>query len=397
MSMKIKKILFSGFWIAVILLSCNGNQEKKTKKHACIPTDSIQDSLKHESAMSHEMFQLNETAKFISGMTVDSTGDFYKYTNTEEWKKYHMVMDSIFKHYEENATKAIEWRNREISDLKTHNTLFYPFSGPDFLYANILFPDAKKYILVALEQCGSVPQFDSIKQKSLGDIYKKFHRALHDIMKLSFFVTWDMTKDLANQTIDGATPVIMLFMVRTGKVIMDVTPMKINNNGQIDSLAKGEKFKGVYNKVMSFRFHDKGSKEIKTLYYLSNNLGSQAMSKNKPFTLFVQNLDTIQTVTFLKSAQYLLHQVGFQTIRSLILKRSAAILQDDTGIPYSFYDQKKWDITLYGAYVKPIPSFVNFYQQDKADAFKKNAKPLGFHIGYGKVFNLELARRKTNK
>ena len=392
--MKLKRILLNGFLGAVVLLSCNGNQAKKNNQSNSSPKDSIQNVAKNEPKMSHEMFQLNETAKFIAGMNVDTAGHFYKYSKTGEWKKYHLMMDSIFNHYEENASKAVEWRDREINDLKKIPTVFYPFSGPDFLYVNILFPDAKKYILIGLEGCGSVPQIDSVKEKSLGVIFKGFHRALHDIMKLSFFVTWDMTKDLANQTVDGTTPIICLFMARTNKVIVDVTPMKINAKGEIDSLAKGEKFQTVVNKVMSFRFHDKGSKEIKTLYYLSNNLGSTAMSRNKPFTTFIEHLDSANTVTLLKSAQYLPHQVGFKTIRSLVLSRSKAILQDDTGIPYNGYDTKKWNVTVFGVYTKPIQSFANFYQQDMFDAFKKSAKPLNFRIGYGKVYNLELARKK---
>jgi len=396
--MNIRKILFNGVCMVAVVLSCNSNQSvKKQEKPAvnnCVKKDSTKDAGK-EKALTSAMFKLNETAKFFAGMPVDSASEFFNLTKTNEWKNHHQIMDSAFKKFERNAAKAGEWRDKEISDLKSIKTVFYPFSGPDFLYVNTFFPDATKYILIGMEENGSVPRLDSIKVKSMGEIFKKLQYTLHDILQLSFFVTYDMHKDFSNQTIDGTTPILMIFMARTGKVIVNIAPMKINSKGDIDSLGKGEKFKNVVNKVMAISYHDKGCNIIKTVYYLKNNLGSAAMARNTTFTKCLQKLDSSNTVTLVKSAQYLMHQPeGFSIIRNIILSRSSAILQDDTGIPYRWYDQKKWKLTLYGTYVRPIKSFTKCYQTDMYSAFQQSAKPLGFHVGYGKVFNLELARRK---
>ena len=40
--------------------------------------------------------------------------------------------------------------------------------------------------------------------------------------------------------------------------------------------------------------------------------------------------------SLVKSASYLLHNPGFSDVRDFLLKNSAAILQDDTGIPVKF-------------------------------------------------------------
>ena len=384
--------------IVAVVLSCNSNQpvkkQEKPVANNCIKKDSTKDAGK-EKAMTQAMFKLNETAKFFAGMPVDSASEFFNLTKTNEWKNHHQIMDSAFAKFERNAAKAREWRDKDISDLKSVKTVFYPFSGPDFLYVNTFFPEAKNYILIGMENVGSVPIHDSIKTKKMNDLFKRLQYTLHDILQLSFFVTYDMGKDFKHEIIDGTTPIIMIFLVRTGKVIVDITPMKIIGNGKMDSLSKGEKFKKGMNKVMSIRYHEKDCNEIRTVYYFENNLGTPNMSNDKPFTMFLQKLDSTNTVTLIKSAQYLLYQpVGFSIIRNIIFDRSLAILQDDTGIPYKMYDQKKWKLTLYGNYIRPIKSFEKCFQQDMYNAFQKSAKPLGFHVGYGKVFNLELARRK---
>ena len=42
------------------------------------------------------------------------------------------------------------WR-RQIADITSPGVLFYPFSGPDFAYADALFPGARDYVLCGLE------------------------------------------------------------------------------------------------------------------------------------------------------------------------------------------------------------------------------------------------------
>ena len=40
-------------------------------------------------------------------------------------------------------------------------TVFYPFSGPDFINVFALYPRAKTYLLIALEPVGKMPDFSS--------------------------------------------------------------------------------------------------------------------------------------------------------------------------------------------------------------------------------------------
>jgi hypothetical protein len=80
-----------------------------------------------------------------------------------------------------------------------------------------------------------------------------------------------------------------------------------------------------------------------------------------------------------------------------VLKQSAAIFQDDSGIPYHLFAPEQWKVQLYGEYTKPYGSFAWLEQPDLRKAYlKETVKPLTLRLGYGfgKVTsNLLLAKR----
>ena len=78
-----------------------------------------------------------------------------------------------------------------------------------------------------------------------------------------------------------------------------------------------------------------------------------------------------------------MHLPYFSQVRDVILNKSPAIFQDDTGIPFKYFTQDKWSATFYGKYNKPIKLFEVRMQKDLYDAYRKNeVKPLTFSLGY---------------
>jgi len=63
------------------------------------------------------------------------------------------------------------------------------------------------------------------------------------------------------------------------------------------------------------------------------------------------------------------HHKNFSTIRGLVLAKSAAVLQDDSGIPYRYFDAANWRVQLYGNYEKPYGSFAWLEQPDLRKAY----------------------------
>ncbi len=58
-----------------------------------------------------------------------------------------------------------EWASKELGSA-TAATVFYPFSGPDFVNVFALFPHAKTYLLIALEPVGEMPDFSARNEQN---------------------------------------------------------------------------------------------------------------------------------------------------------------------------------------------------------------------------------------
>jgi hypothetical protein len=369
--------------------TCSGNPTKKT---------SISDSLKVGNQKIDELNpeakrikRLNDIANFIAGLPIDSTSELYSYTLTAEWKTYSNETKAAWDKFKKVSNQAEAWRAKEVPQAgEQFQTLFYPFGGPDFLFANIFFPNAHNYIMIGLESPGSVPQFDASNKKNLKTILGMYKVAIEDVIQLSFFRTNDMKVELTNKAIDGTAPIIMLFLARSGKQIVDVQPMTLDSVGKLTYCDNKIKHNAI-----GIKFHNQGDTTIRNVYYLSTNLADPALKANKPFTKFLQNIDN-NSMSFVKSATYLMHKSYFSTVRNTVLNKSVLLLQDDSGIAYKFFGKGKWNISLYGTYEKPINLFKDFYEPDLFEAFKKDAKPLNFRLGYNEKSALIVVRKNNN-
>ena len=210
---------------------------------------------------------------------------------------------------------------------------------------------------------------------------------------MGFFKTDDMRKDFSADGVEGVLPALLFLVARSGYTVTDVVPVMIGAEGKVvvaGGPARAET-RGV-----TIKFEDE-RRNSRALTYFSLNLQDSSL-KRKPGT--VQYLSGLpKPTTLVKSASYLMHKKYFSTIREMILSRSVAIVEDDSGIPYRFFDKKVWDVRLYGRYTKPIQMFDAWFQDDLKSAFGEDGKveALEFGIGYKyrpKTSTLILARRR---
>jgi hypothetical protein len=381
---KIKNISVTFILVIASLSACNGKPTSNS-----VAKDSITSKKTVLTEEQKKVKHLNDVANFIAGIPVDSTSEYYPLTKTAEWKAYSAEENAAWDKFKSVSDQAIAWKTKEIPTAsESFTTLFYPFGGPDYLFANIFFPNAHNYIMIGLESPGSVPQFDASAKKDLKKILGLYKDAISDVIQLSFFRTNDMKVELTTKAIDGTAPIIMLFLARSGKQIIDVQPMTLDDNGKL--IASDNKGKHI---AIELKFRNPGDTAVRHVYYLSTNLADPALSKNKPFFNFLKNIDD-KSISYVKSATYLMHKSYFSIIRNTVLNKSTMVLQDDSGIAYKFFKKDAWDITLYGTYEKPINLFKDFYEPDLYEAFKKDAKPLNYRIGYSTKSALILARKK---
>jgi len=128
-------------------------------------------------------------------------------------------------------------------------------------------------------------------------------------------------------------------------------------------------------------FLDPATGVHKVLYYFSADLSDDGLKRNSAVLSFCNSLGP--TNSFLKADSYLLHQNCFTIARNYLLRVSASILQDDSGIPLRYCNPETWNLRFFGAYTGPINLFKNFYQPDLRQYYATSSpKPLPFGFGY---------------
>ena len=298
---------------------------------------------------------INDTARFLAGMPGGGDARLKELRNTAAWKSHAARMDQLWSQYQARASHIGGFRG-ELGGLSSPGVLFYPFGGPDYLHARAFFPGAGNYILVGLEGASTLPDLNTLSESEITRGLAGIANSLKTVTGASYFITKDMRVDLESTRFRGAAPLILVMAARSGQPIQSVEPVSIGGGSGVHIRAGG-----------------------KNIYYvrkdLSGGMGSLASfvrSKGAP-------------VTFIKSASYLMHS-GFGSVRSFILSDSRAILQDPSGVPFSYLSNGNWNVTLYGNYTGPLSLFSQYNQPDLARAYREKSphpvKPIGFGVGY---------------
>ena len=329
----------------------------------------------------------NDTARFLAGMAVDPDSPLAPLTKEVSWQQHARSFDAGFGQFDVSQLARI--RAWSVNNLTTSRpAMFYMFSGPDFLYANAFYPNAKTYVLAGLEPVGTIPDLTTLRGSLAPNLYH-LHSSIYTLLSHTFFITHRMKSDLHVGRVNGTLPILYVFLARSGKSVSEVSLVRIDEQGAVqpDDGSPGSGARGV--KIL-FAGSDG---EPRTLYYFSTNLANEGV-KSSNFLKFLESLGRGDSL--IKSASYLLHSDGFSKVRDFLIANSAAMVQDDSGIPLRYCDPKKWDLLPFGRYLGPIDVFPGRYQPAYTVLFR-NSRPIDFGIGYRwrpNESNLLLAIRK---
>jgi hypothetical protein len=314
----------------------------------------------------------DDTARFLAGMMPSADSPLMALTKDPAWQRHAKFFDSAFGQLEQRQmSKVRAWSEVNVAAPKP--TMFYMFSGPDFLYANAFYPNATTYVLSALEPPGSVPDLAKAPRGSVGASLANVEHSLGSILSFSFFVTKKMKVDLHEGQVNGALPLLYVFLARSGKTIKNVSTVALDDKGTAYFATDNP---GA-NATRGLRIVFAGSDGVeKTLYYFSTDLSDSGV-KGSGFLKFCATMAPGNSL--IKSASYLLHSGSFSTVRDFILADSATIIQDDSGIPLGYYSPKKWHFFPFGRYAGPIDEFPGRFQQSYADLFRR-AQPIEFAV-----------------
>jgi len=375
--------------MAAAFTACSTDSTETTDTPETEVTDSTE-VVEVEKPTYPEDRKFDDFANYIAGLDGEAGSALKELETTPTWKNYKVAMDGVWKTTNEKLPVMKDWANAEVNNGS--GTLFYPFSGPDFLHADAFFPEHENIVMIALEPIGTFPNMVEKSKDGSDAVYLNgVRKSLNMILGKSFFRTIAMADDFKGE-VDGNLPVLMQFMKRTNHKVLYQEKVALNPDGTLttdmsnlsDSTYIGNRY----------YFQRNGADQVRILTYFAVNL------QNMPYTsrggLVAKGLETRTDLvkyfnnldiksTYLKSASYLMHRPTFSIIRNIILDNSEWVLQDDSGIPIKYFDRDKWDLTFYGDYKFPISLFAERHQEDLKDVYLKggdNVKPLPFGIGY---------------
>src|SRR5438132_10030782 len=104
------------------------------------------------------------TAQILAGIS-PVVGDpaIERLTKLEAFAEHEKWMASQWSQVRNRISATESWRAHEVKIPNAQNrTLLYPFSGPDFLNAYILFPDHPRHVFFSLERPGTLPDLESV-------------------------------------------------------------------------------------------------------------------------------------------------------------------------------------------------------------------------------------------
>ncbi|MDP3690874.1 hypothetical protein [Bradyrhizobium sp.] len=316
----------------------------------------------------------DDTARFLAGMAPSADSPLTPLTRSPSWQRHAKFFDNAFAQLEQRQLSKIRnWTEAHLAAPRP--TMFYMFSGPDFLYADLFYSKASTYVLSALEPVGSVPDLTRLPPGGIGSALYNIERSLGSILSFSFFITKQMKTDLQAGQLSGTLPILYVFLARSGKTIREVSPIALDDKGA--AYFANENPGPNATKGVRILFAGSDGAE-KTLYYFSTDLSNSGV-KVSGFLKFCATLAPGNSL--IKSASYLLHSGNFTTVRDFILANSATIIQDDSGVPLADYDRKQWRFFPFGRYLGPIGEFPGRYQPAYAELFRRS-QPIDFGIGY---------------
>src|ERR1700757_2099688 len=340
-------------------------------------------AIRSASGQNSRLATASDVARYLAGMPVSDGSRLASLPRDSQGLAHANAMNQSFTKMETRQLSNIRtWRATMLAPVVASNRVcLYLFGGPDFLYANVFFPDAPAYVLQGLETVDSIPDLLTLPAQALDGTLQNIEISLNNALSYTYFETKDMRENFSRSELKGVLPILFVFIARSGLQIAKVDYISLAPNGAvIDGFRSG--VRGV-----RMLLDDPRTGREKSLYYFSADLSNGSMSPG--ILRFCSNLGP--TNSFLKAASYLMHEDSFSTVRNLLLGVSAAIVEDDSGIPIRYLTSDRWTLRFFGSYGGPIELFKKYYQTDLFEDYgNNNPKQLTFGFGY------QINRRTSN-
>jgi hypothetical protein len=307
----------------------------------------------------------------------------YAQRATERWESYERAIGAPLQ----------EWARSEVEQVRGA-AVFYPFSGPDFATVKRLYPDATRYILVALQRAEPPPALDKAGAADVAAFMARFAEAWRQFGRIGFFRTLDLDEEAKRPGLKAGTTAPMLaFAVRWGFRVVSVEPVRIAESGIDIEPHPGPRGESATWDSVRVTLVKDGRTAL--LDYVRMDLSDAALNARPEHRAWIERMAANPTV--FKAASHLPQDSRFAVIRDAVMARGPSVVQDETGIEYALL-ATRFNVKLYGKFTKPHQLFNQERQRSLAEAYRQatDVKPLPFRVSYQRQpeANLQVAVRK---
>ncbi len=383
---------------AIMFQACNGTKNDGAESVEVIeyPAEDIvnQDEVKLSDDFylnQIDQSSANDLARFLAGKSVDKYADLQ---NTDFYKAYSQKAKQ---QWEELTTKTLnpvkKWCSENISDFSNDTScLFYPFGGPDLIFAMTFFPNAGDYILQGLENPGKLAEPEKISEPKIHAYLDSLLYSFRYLTRFGFFIAGQMKDNFKNEYLDGTLHIALYTLAMENCIITNYRDIYLDNRGNITE-SDGNATKHPYGWEIVFK--KEGDSRPRTVKYFRMDTSDPPMTGKMEFPFFINSFK--EKICYLKSASYLLQSVEFKIMQKLVVDQCDKILQDESGLAYGKV-KKDYEVKLFGTYTRPLKVFSIFKQDDLKQALlDKNSQPLPFKIGYASQLNESVLMACTRK
>jgi hypothetical protein len=324
----------------------------------------------------------NDVARFLAGVPLPDGSELAALQQTPAYAEHVKALAKLTRHYDHHYfSKMRAWSAAELAPrLAMTRPVYYFFGGPDAVSALALFPEAPVYILGGLESVGSVAAPQTLTPEAVHEGLGNLRKSVNVILSYGHFITKDMKAELDRTAFRGVLPLLYTFIVLTGGEVVRSEYVGVRRDGSL-VVTKGEA-KGVLPGVkVTFRRAPGAAEQL--IYYVQANVADDALKGSGGAVLAWAGSFGPGNV-YLKAASYLMHESYFSRIRAFLLGKGMAVLQDDSGIPFRFFQDGNWRVWLFGRYTGTLDIFKEYHQADMAEVFAATgaAVELPFGTGY---------------
>jgi hypothetical protein len=330
----------------------------------------------------------NDVANFLAGVPLPDASPLSSLQRTSFYREHVTALAKLSQRFDRNYyTKMRAWSAAELaSRIPMRVPVYYFFSGPDAVSPIALFSDAPIYILGGLESVGSIMPPNALAPEEVAFGLENLRKSAEVILSFGHFITKDMKAELDRTAFRGVLPLIYTFIALTGGEIVSTRYFAVVKGGAVQELgSESVQPKGQLPGVR-VDFRARGRSQVQTLLYVQANVADDFLKSNSSLLQWAGSHGPGNV--YLKAASYLLHEPYFSRIRSFLLNQAISVLQDDSGIPFRFFRDGRWQISLFGTYSGTIDIFAKYYQSDLQAAFATPGAVASLPFGTGYKWRL---------